>query len=306
MTNTNAGVIDSVEADGRTQDCITDRQAQAFLDNGFLVIRQLLHGEELRAIQDAMMTLINEHTSGSTNPDVKYGTGRKSGKPVLRRIEYVVDKRPVMRALLGHPFMLRTVEKLQGPNFIPTWDSMVLKMPGEGIVVPWHRDDAVPAGCTNPHPIFNVDFYLDDADLKSCVWAIPGSNRWPAEASQARCAVPEFHTEDAVPVIMKAGDVMLHNILVLHGSPPGDGNALRRTVYYEFRPGEIERDFGPHNAEYARLKQRVLLACIAARQASPFGRGETPFAYRPTGDFAVTDPTPPATFRFPHGQYWRA
>ncbi|WJH33417.1 phytanoyl-CoA dioxygenase family protein [Paenibacillus sp. CC-CFT747] len=96
----------------------------------------------------------------------------------MKRIEYVIDKSDPMKVLLGHPFILQSVEKLQGRNFIPTWDSMVLKMPDEGIIVPWHRDAEVPEGADPAKPIFNVDFYLDDADLRSCLWVIPGSNRW--------------------------------------------------------------------------------------------------------------------------------
>jgi phytanoyl-CoA hydroxylase len=292
--------------DALRQNCITDDQAKFFLDNGFLVIRNVVVGEELKEVQEEMKKLYDKGMIGVDNdPDFMYGKGGKSGKPVLRRIEYVIDKSDTMKALLAHPFILRSVEKLQGNNFIATWDSMVLKAPNEGVVVPWHRDAAVPDGCTDTRPIFNVDFYLDEADMQTCLWVIPGSNKWSKEEALERCRRAGFETEDAIPVPMNPGDVILHDIEVLHGSPAGDGNPLRRTVYYEFRPGEIEMEFGPHTLEYLTLKQQVLFDCIQRRSQTTYSALETPFDYKPSGAMALTEVKAPTQFRYPHEKYMR-
>ena len=306
MTVYNTG-LQMIEADARNQECITEEQAQFFRDNGFLVVRQVLVGEELAAVQEAMRVVYEKGVAGVENdPDFLYGQGVKSGKQVLRRVEYVIDKSEPMKVLLGHPFILRSVEKLQGPNFIPTWDSMVVKVPDEGVIVPWHRDAALMDKRAEQRPIFNVDFYLDRADLKSCLWVIPGSNLWPQEQALDRGRRPGFDTGDAIPVPLEAGDVILHNIQLVHGSPSGDGNALRRTVYYEFRPAEIEAQFGPHTLEYIPLKQQVLVECIKRRAAAPYAAAEQPFNYAPTGDFKLAEQVAvPPTFRYPHEAFWR-
>ncbi|SEN74372.1 phytanoyl-CoA dioxygenase family protein [Paenibacillus sp. OV219] len=292
--------------DAAVQDVITEGQAQFFLDNGFLVIRNVLRGEELSLVQAEMQQLVDQGTAEEVDhPDFMYGVGVKSGQPILRRIEYVIEKSDPMKVLLAHPFILRTVEKLQGVNFIPTWDSMVLKAPNEGVIVPWHRDAAVPDGCIDPRPIFNVDFYLDEADLQTCLWVIPGTNRWTAEDADKRIKQPGFTTDDAIPVPMQPGDVILHNIEVLHGSPAGDGNPLRRTVYYEFRPGEIEAEFGPHTLEYLALKQHLLYDCIERRKQASYTQGETSFVYKPQGGFAINEPKQPEQYRYAHNNYWR-
>lgn len=292
--------------DARKQNCINDEQAQYFLDNGFLVIRNVLEGDELRIIQNEMGRLYDQGMKEAVqNPDFMYGKGVKSGRATLRRIEYVIDKSDVMKSLLGHPFILRSVEKLQGPNFIPTYDSMVLKAPNEGIIVPWHRDASKPKGCTDPRPIFNVDFYLDEADESNCLWVIPGSNHWSKVQADERCKLPDFVTDDAVPVSMNPGDVIFHNILILHGSPDGDGNPLRRTVYYEFRPGEIEADFGPHTLEYLVLKQQMLFDCIERRKLEPYAKKETCFDYKPIEKFKISKPLKPEKYRYSHQEYWR-
>lgn len=169
----------------------------------------------------------------------------------------------------------------------------------------WHR-----ARADRSH-IFNVDFYLDGSDMTNCLWGILGSNRWTPEEADATVkklndALGSFSTDErCVPILMQPGDVIFHNILVLHGSPAAQSK-LRRVVYYEFRPGEIERDFGPHTPEYIPIKQRLLLTCLKARASAEYAREEKPFVYNPSPDFAAAiGTTPVETYRYPHEKFWR-
>jgi phytanoyl-CoA hydroxylase len=293
------------EANAQLQEVITDEQAQFFRENGFLIVRNVIADEELKLLQDQTIEIVNKGIAGVTDDMDYLYRSRKNGDRVYWRTEFIYDKLDVNKALLAHPFILRSVEKLQGRNLIPTWDSLVVKVPGNAASVPWHRDAAVPVGCSDPRQIFNVDFYLDEADEKSCLWVIPGSNHWDAARSEERCSRPGFEFEDAVPVPMKPGDVIFHDIQLLHGSPEGDGNALRRTVYYEFRPGEIEAEFGPHTLEYLTLKQNLLFDCIERRKQVSYLSNEQSYEYRPTGAHAIANPQPPQTFRHDHAKYWR-
>lgn len=296
---------ETMEADANLQQVITDEQARFFLNNGYLVIRNVVRGEELRRLQEQTLQIVEKGLSGHTDDSDYLYRIRANGEKVYWRTEYVIDKCEANKVLLGHPFILHTVEKLQGSNFIPTWDSLVVKAPNNAASVPWHRDAAVPEGCQDPRPIFNVDFYLDDADEKSCLWVIPGSQDWAASDAEERCSRPDFVTSDAIPVPMKAGDVILHNIQLLHGSPEGEGNAMRRTVYYEFRAGEIEDEYGPHTLEYLPIKQRILQDCIIRRQQCGYTEGEQAYEYKPTGKFASSDHEAPVSYRIPHQNYWR-
>jgi ectoine hydroxylase-related dioxygenase (phytanoyl-CoA dioxygenase family) len=302
------------EIDATKQDCITDQQAQFFRDNGLLVVRNVLRGEELKRMQDQTAPLVRRAAEEKPeNPDYFYKKHELTGEQVPFRVEYVIDKTDAGKALLGHPFILRSVEKLQGKNFIPTWDSMVFKQEGAGAAIPWHRDSGTGNGADRCH-IFNVDFYLDGSDITNCLWGILGSNKWTEQDADAtvqrlNAAPGSFSTDDrCVPILMNPGDVIFHNILVLHGSPAAQSR-LRRVVYYEFRPGEIERAFGPHRPEYIPLKQKVLLACLRERSKAPYARGETPFVYAPESDFIpppLRDEETLETYRYPHEKFWRA
>jgi ectoine hydroxylase-related dioxygenase (phytanoyl-CoA dioxygenase family) len=105
---------------------------------------------------------------------------------------------------------------------------------------------------------------------------------------------------------MQPGDVLLHNILVVHGSPRTTVNALRRVVYYEFRTAGVESRLGPHTPAYIPLKQAVLRGAINARQRHGFTLpGETPFTYDPPAPFNAGFGDDPPTYRYVHSDYWR-
>lgn len=267
---------------------LTEAQVESFGRDGFVAVPHLVDRSLLESLQHETAVLIDaagrRAPLGTAHPDdFAYGHGPSSAAPVLRRIEYVVDKLPSCRRLLADRDVLGIVERLQGPDFIPTWDSMVVKVPGDGVEVAWHRDDRERMVGRGP-PIFNVDVYLDDASEHTALWAIPGSHRWSDEQARqevARRSEKGFDAAGATQVPMRAGDVLLHDIRLVHGSPPSTEGALRRVVYLEFRPVATELAVGPHTEPYIEAKRAVLAACAGQRDPEP---GE---------------------LRVPHEQFWR-
>ena len=228
---------------------------------------------------------------------------------MLRRIEYVIDKSQAARAMMGHPRVLAAVEQLAGPDLFPTQDAMVLKMPGQGIAVPWHRDNASTDTYPAEPPVFIADFYLDDADLDTCIWVVPGSHRWSDARTAA--AITErnrdgFSTRGAEPMPLRAGDVLFHNVRLLHGSPPNVADKLRRVVYYTFHTVHVEWQHGPHTHDYITAKQKVLRACLRERRTMPYAAAEAGFDYRPPAAHdkgPLADGESLATFRYPAAVY---
>lgn len=101
--------------------------------------------------------------------------------------------------------------------------------------------------------------------------------------------------------------MLLHNIHALHGSPAAQSK-LRRVLYYEFRPIDVEMQVGPHTLEYIPLKQDMLRRCIKVRQEQAYAKGETPYVYRgsePALAQAVSNKTSSSPFRVPHEDFWR-
>ena len=285
----------------------TDAEVQSFRDNGWLVLSGCLGERELAAMRADMDRIAGEADPGA--PDYSYGAGHLDGARVQRRVEYVIDKSQAARAMMGHPCVLAAVQQLAGPDLFPTQDAMVLKMPGQGIAVPWHRDRASTDDYPAEPPVLIADFYLDDADLDTCIWVVPGSHRWSdAHTSEviAERNKDGFSTRGAEPIPLRAGDVLFHNVRLLHGSPPNVSAKLRRVVYYTFHTVHVEWQHGPHNHEYIAAKQKVLRACIRERRTMPYAAAEAGFDYRPPPAHdkgPLADGETPATFRYPAGEY---
>jgi len=305
-------------------DRIIDQHAEAFRANGLLILRGVIAPEELAVLQAQTRILVDRAAARDIDDlhedsaaDFAYRRHPVSGLDTPFRIEYILEKSPAARALLGHPFILRTIERLQGQNLIPTWDSMVFKMEGGGAEIAWHRDGGLAPGyAADGSQSVNVDVYLDGSDLTNCLWGFPGSNHWSDETSTAvarelndRQVDEPFKTVaaelEATPLPVQPGDVMLHSTLAMHGSPAAR-SALRRVIYLEFRPADVEAAFGPHTPDYIPAKQAVLLSALAQHHRASYATDEPEYTYLPEERFAA--PVARAkldTYRIVHGRYWR-
>ena len=91
---------------------------------------------------------------------------------------------------------------------------------------------------------------------------------------------------------MRAGDVLVHDIRLVHGSHRSRSERLRRTLYYEFqslawmrregvRPGAETRIDGT----WGKARIRLTRHAIETRKACPYAADETPFDYRVPAGF---------------------
>ncbi len=281
----------------------------AFRRHGVLAVRGLVDDVELAELRQAAGALIDESLRTRFNTDVVWTLESQDPAAAPVRIEYVVDKSPPIARMAGHPLLLAVMEALVGPNLIPTWDSLVFKTELGAPRLAWHRDGEMyrhAVGVTGGGRVIDAGIYLDAAPTDNCVWCLPGSNYWDdgrVERTAARLNASEWDATGAVPAVMEPGDVLLHNILTLHAAPAVQGS-VRRVVYFEYRPGELEWQVGPHVPEYVGLKQQVLLACLDLRRAAV--PREQPFAYQPAEALRRWEGLPElSTYRFPHEEYWR-
>ncbi|MEP7189329.1 MAG: phytanoyl-CoA dioxygenase family protein, partial [Roseiflexaceae bacterium] len=201
---------------------------------------------------------------------------------VMFRVNYLYDKgEPAALALLGCPQVLGVAESMCGPNFVPTYESMVFKQEGDGEAIPWHQDAVHPG----TYRIFNFDLYLDSSCKDAgALRVIPGTQR----QRQDICALSDAYGwdhPDAIDVEMEPGDVLLHNVMVVHGSARVEGHALRRTIYYEFRAAEEILEDGPWDRAW--IDARMRLVPLALRRHAEL------FAYAPQFAWNVSDPFRP-------------
>jgi len=106
--------------------------------------------------------------------------------------------------------------------------ALTIKVPGAGVPVPWHSDPVDSA----PGEVFNFSIYLDDSTTDNgCLHYLPGSHRDSAPESRVMPA-------EAEPLVAVAGDVLVHDVHVQHGSPGSRSTNRRRAIVIEFTKGD--------------------------------------------------------------------
>lgn len=265
---------------------LTDDQLAFFDTNGYVLLKNWIPELLLRRLQHASEVWManGAHASADDPFAVDYKFAHRGDKQVFWRVDYVHNKgEAASLELLGSPYVLGVAESMCGRNFVPTYESLVFKQEGDGAPVPWHQDAVHP----RKHRIFNYDLYLDDSRAGAgALRVIPGTN---VQAHDV-CAIADHYGwdhPDAITVEVNAGDVLLHDVMVVHGSERTQGNALRRTLYYEFRAAEEIVEDGPWDETW--IDRRMRLIPVALR------RYQEAFPDAPQFDWHVDDHFKPET-----------
>lgn len=241
-------------------------------------------GEGWISLGEALHRAEIEGRATDLDPELRqdFTFAQRANGDVMFRVNYLHNKgQSASLELLGSPQVLGVAESLCGPNFVPTYESMVFKQKGDGEQIPWHQD----AVHSRRYRIFNFDLYLDASLVGAgALRVIPGSQRQVHDA----CSVREVHgwnAPGAIDVEMQPGDVLLHDVMILHGSERTEGKSLRRTIYYEFRSAEQILAEGPWDTAWIEKRMRLLPVALNAYQrqfpdATPF-HWQVDEAYRP-------------------------
>ncbi|WEK13735.1 MAG: phytanoyl-CoA dioxygenase family protein [Candidatus Microbacterium phytovorans] len=242
---------------------LTPDQVAQFDRDGYLVLKNRIPADLLQRLQDAADVWIREGRDiGIDDPArADYQFAQRGGASRLFRIDYLHGKdQPASLELLGSPAVLGIAESLAGVDAVPTYESLVFKDAGDGAPIDWHQDAVHP----RTRRIFNVDVYLDASRVgEGALRVAPGSHRAPVDV----CQLQEEYGWDApgvVQVELDPGDVLVHDVMIVHGSEAVQGNRLRRTIYYEFRSAEQILAEGPWDAEW--IDRRLRLLPVALRE----------------------------------------
>lgn len=246
---------------------LSEEQVRSFDENGFLVLRRRICGPLLARAQAAGHRWIERMLAdGGQDPDYVFAN-RPDGRRVPFRVNYLHNKgESASLELLGSPEVLGIAESLAGPNFVPTYESMVFKMPGDGAIIPWHQDAVFEK---RRHRIFNIDIYLDRAGRDSgALRVMPRSQGQIHNVCPLNDGTYDWENGPHTLVEMEPGDVLIHDDMVLHGSPRTRENPLRRVIYFEFRPIEQILEEGPWDRSFADQRLRLVPLAIARYRAA--------------------------------------
>jgi ectoine hydroxylase-related dioxygenase (phytanoyl-CoA dioxygenase family) len=195
--------------------------------------------------------------------------------------------------LYGHPRLLAVAAAVNGDDFVPFTEAIVVKKPGEGAIIGWHQDGMThwdsPEWDEGSHG-FNFMAQLYPSTPATGVWFVPGSHaKGRADIKAMAAAAGSERLPQAVPLVCNPGDVAMSNRQIIHGSFANTSKDWRITFNMGFNrrssvlsaPG-FNFDTGervPIDPERIRKRAEMIgYAIDARRQRFP---EETAFVYRP-------------------------
>ncbi len=194
--------------------------------------------------------------------------------------------------LYGHPGLLAVAESILGDDFVPYNEVTFVKEPGLGPSVAWHQDGTTHWTADDwdqgAHG-FNFMTQLYPSTAANGVWVLPGSHkRGKADIKRMVAACGSDRLPDAVPMLCDAGDTIVTNRQLVHGSFANSSPDRRITLNEGFFPRKrvlgvtAKRLHGAvETYDLARIEARTRIIQIAIDARHQRFPQEKPYVYRP-------------------------
>ena len=194
--------------------------------------------------------------------------------------------------LYGHPGLLTVAASILGDDFVPYNEVTFVKEPGLGPSVAWHQDGTThwnsPDWDEGAHG-FNFMTQLYPSTAANGVWVLPGSHKHgKADIRKMVADSGSDRIEGAVPMLCDAGDTIVTNRQLVHGSFANSSPDRRLTLNAGFFPRRRVLNVTTRRLngvvetyDQARIDARtriIQIAIDARRQRFP---AEQSYAYRP-------------------------
>ena len=221
---------------------------EEFEANGFVKIDQAFSGEHLSQIQQEVDQMIDRsiksgrqleaHWRGEWREDVDV-EGDKQARSVLS-IHNIQYHSACLAQLMFHPNLVDPAAAVIGTTDLQLSNTLMhAKPPKIGAAFPMHQDyDYAPHKLDT---LIAVTLYLDDSGIDNgCLCVYPGSHKQgyiEKHEHQGSHHLPmnEYPIDQATPVPMKAGDLLIFSYLTVHGSTPNTSDQWRRMLLFSLR-----------------------------------------------------------------------
>ncbi|MEO5998320.1 MAG: phytanoyl-CoA dioxygenase family protein [Chitinophagaceae bacterium] len=231
---------------------LTPEELTSLKENGFLIIKQILTEAGLEKIREESMAAWYAEKE-SFDPSKTW-----LQNSLLMNIHH---KSSAIRNYYFEGPLVNIAAQLIGPNIKGASSQLTFKMRGNTKPFGWHQDNGY--GELNPYTALTTLTALDDTDRgNGCLWIIPGSHSkgqikvfQTAEQKRIKAEIVVVADDSlAVPMEMKAGDVLIFNCWMLHKS---DGNFSddrdRRVLFLRYADADAVEVYNDNKPRLGRL-----------------------------------------------------
>lgn len=201
-----------------------------YRENGFLVVEGCFSGAEVEELRAEALSICRGERGEIRG--LEPTAADETDDEVMRRtlcIHFPNKVSSLMRDQVSHASLVNILETVIGPDVKCMQSMLFIKAAGKPGQA-WHQDeDYIP---TRDRSLTGCWLALDDATVENgCLWVIPGSHKhgvlWPMKYHHDKrfdCSWESFDypysDDDAVPVEVKAGTMVVFNGYLLHRSLP--------------------------------------------------------------------------------------
>ena len=234
---------------------ITPEQKNKLLGDGFTHLPDVLSPEMLQRWRELADRYEAESLEAHARGEQIHGAcviEDPVGPRLMRADDILGRDTNAVLDLLACPALLAVARELCTPAAVPMQLDILYKHQHPHPIIMWHQGAPHPRG----YPYLNVGVYLDDADEDDgCLKYVPGTQHELEDI----CALSEQHGWDIPGTVeqpARAGDILVQDMMILHGSAPNRSPGCRRTIYIEYRPVAGILESAVQSQEWAELRRR--------------------------------------------------
>jgi non-haem Fe2+, alpha-ketoglutarate-dependent halogenase len=189
---------------------------------------------------------------------------------VGERAGTVIRKKGFLKSMavyeaVSHPAILDAVESVLGPNILCWSTSLFVKDPGDAAFVAWHQDSFYWG--LEPDDVCSAWIALAPSTRENgAMQVIPATHRAPQFAHKASAPgsanmlftheeiAVDVDAGQAVDLLLDQGDMSLHHVKLVHGSPPNRSSGHRYGLAIRYVAPHVRQDDGRATALLVRGK----------------------------------------------------
>tara|TARA_R110000796_G_scaffold252642_1_gene389988 strand:+ start:4413 stop:5309 length:897 start_codon:yes stop_codon:yes gene_type:complete len=257
-----------------------------FLEDGFCLITEGISKEMLNRLRTIANEIENEalelHHKGSALQGACV-TNDSVGPRVMRFDDLHLKYTDDLLNLLATPSLLKLIKEYSGVTSVVLQTDILYKHQHPHPVVKWHQD----APHSRNYPYLNVGIYLDDANLNDgCLSFVPKTQFKTQDLFELETKYG-WNPPGVVQQPAKAGDILIHDAMILHSSAPKRSEGVRRTIYVEVRPIEAVLEDAHQDEKWALLRKQWMKEILKRDVTGVFTENEK--AYFESEEIEIED-----------------
>ncbi|WMN58946.1 phytanoyl-CoA dioxygenase family protein [Pseudoalteromonas xiamenensis] len=234
---------------------LSDAQRTHFVEKGFLVLKNAISPQLLSHLQQLSADLIAKKTQSPLSPDElpAIALGKRGTQQYLTRINNLFQFQPKLGISLAQSSLQAVIEQLCTTPVLSVYESLVVKHPLDIHGFDWHRD----MNAAREDFVVTVGIYLDDSQAgQGALEVLSASHINDQSVCDYKNALRKG-TVTSSDVEADAGDVVIHNVNLVHRSLPQTQDSYRRTIYFEFRKASLIETYPNFSPTWIQHRQQL-------------------------------------------------